>query len=119
MAVEIPFAPGVPRQRFSTVLDGIEYIFDAYWNGRAHAWFFDLYDAEEDLIRAGIKIVLGALLGRRTADARFPAGAFIADDLSREGRDATLNDLGTRDDGARVVVMYFSPADLGTGAAIA
>lgn len=113
MPIALPFVPSVPSYRVSTVLDEVEYILDVRWNARDGAWYFDLYDADEDLIRAGIKVVLGTLLGRRCADLRFPGGAIIADDTSRDGREATLDDIGTR-----VVVMYFDADELGTGAAV-
>lgn len=113
MPVVVPFAPGVPFQKFSTTLDGVQYVFDVRWNGRSETWAFDLLDESEDPIRHGIRIVLGALLGMRglglggavaPIDPRMPLGQMIAVDTSGEGVDAGLHSLGRR-----VLVYYYSP----------
>ncbi len=107
MPTQIPFISEEFNYSVSTTLLDQTYIFDVHWNGREGAWYFDLSDAEGVIIRAGIKIVLGALLGRRSVDSRFPAGTFIASDLSEEGVDATYTDLGTR-----VVVFFYSTEEI-------
>lgn len=120
MPVELPVEPSIPFQTFSTTLDGVQYGFDFKWVARADrdagAWFFDIYTVDEEIIRAGVKVVLGTLLGGRCADARFPNGAFKAVDLSDtdglHGREATLDDLGTSDNGGRVVIYFFTIAEL-------
>lgn len=99
----IPMIPTVPFYRFGTALDGIQFIFDVRWNGRDGAWYMDISTEDDILIAAGIKIVLGVLLGYRSVDPAFPRGGIIASDLSNTGRDATLDDLGTR------VAVYFFP----------
>lgn len=102
MAVfRLPLDAVAPNYRMSITLDDTPYIFDVRWNGRDGAWYFDLYDIVEAPILVGIKIVLGAVLGVRSKDVRFPTGALYAVDLSGDGRDATIDDLGTR-----VVVFY-------------
>lgn len=110
MPIQIPLIPEEFNYRVSTVLDESEYIFDVRWNERDSGWYFDLYDAEGDIIRAGIKIMLGAFLGGRCADPRYPAGTFIASDLSNSGRDATYYDLGVR-----VVLFFYSASELSGG----
>ena len=100
---QLPLVPSTPNYRFATTLDGTSYVFDVRWNARDEAWYLDVYDQNETLIRAGVKIVLGALLGRRSVDPAFPDGLLIATDLSGEGREATFDDLGTR------VVVIFTP----------
>jgi len=102
--VILPFKPSIPHYRVTTTLDDVQYILDVKWSTREACWYFDLLDDNEDMIRSGIKVVLGALLGRRSADARFPPGAFQARDLTDEGREATLDDMGDR-----VIVEYYSP----------
>lgn len=107
MAVTLPLAPSIPHQRVGTVLDDTVYVFDLTWNERDEAWYMDVLTSDETPIRVGIKVVLGAELGRRVADARFPKGTLWAHDLSRAGKEAGLDDLGVR-----VVVFYFSPGEL-------
>lgn len=104
--VVIPLAPSIPFQRFTTTLDGVPYVFDAKWNGRAEVWTLDILDEDEEPIRVGIRVVLGAVLGRRGAalpDSRMPTGFLVAIDLSGAGVDAGLDDLGER-----VQVHYYS-----------
>lgn len=104
--VVLPLVPSVPFQRFSTTLDGVPYVIDVKWNGRAGVWSLDLLDEDEDPIRSGVRIVLGAVLGRRgiaLTDPRMPTGFLVAIDLSGEGVDAGLDDLGDR-----VQVHYYS-----------
>ncbi len=121
MPVELPIDPSIPFQTFSTTLDGIQFGFEFFWNARADrdagAWFFHLYTADDELIRASIKVSLGTLLGGRCADARMPNGVFKAIDLSDtdglHAREAKLDDLGTSDNGGRVVIYFFTIAELG------
>lgn len=96
----LPVIPSVPHYRFSTVLAGDPYILDVRWNDRDEAWRFDLYEIDETLIAPGIKIVLGAALGRTHTHKLFAGGAFFAIDTAavspEAGVDATLDDFGQR-----------------------
>lgn len=103
--VQLPLEPSVPNYRVATTLSGVPYLLDVRWNGRAEAWFLTVLDARGVVIRAGIKIVLGVLLGWRVTDLRWPPGVFMAVDLSNRGIDARLDDLGTR------VVVWYSPIE--------
>ena len=107
MPTQIPLIGEEFNYSVSTILDDTEYIFNVRWNGRDESWYFDLSDSEGGIIRAGLKILLGAFPGRRSVDPRFPNGAFVVSDLSNEGVDATYYDLGTR-----VVMHYFTAAEL-------
>ena len=103
--VQLPLIPSVPFYRVGTTLAGRQYILDLRWNGRAESWFMDLLAEDETPIRLGIRIVLGALLGGRVTSTAIPRGRLAASDLSNSGREAGLDDLGTR------VCVYFFPAD--------
>jgi hypothetical protein len=100
---QLPLEGGQAFQTFGTTLLSTSYVINLRWNTRDAAWYFDLLDQNESVIVSGIKIVLGVELGRRTTDQRMPKGVFWAGDLSGQGLDATLFDLGTR------VVVYFYP----------
>ena len=106
MPRQLPLVPSIPFYRFGTTLSDVPYIFDIRWNGRDEAWYMDILQEDETPIRHGVKIVLGALLGRRSRDPAFPLGVMIAADLSGEGREATFDDLGTR-----VAVYQYEPGE--------
>lgn len=108
MARALPLEPSTPSYRVATSLEGKTFLLDVHWNDRDGAWYFDLLEADETPVRYGIKIVLGALLGGRVVKKSMPPGYLRASDLSGEGREAMLDDLGTR-----VVVYYFTRDELG------
>lgn len=103
MPQQLPLTSTFPHHRFNTSLDGEQFTIDVRWNGRDEAWYMDVLTEDGTPIRRGIKMVLGALLGGRCPDANFPDGVLIAADQARLGRDATVEDLGTR------VAVYFVP----------
>jgi hypothetical protein len=117
MAEILPFSSSNPINKFSTVIDGQLYGFRARWNSRdtfdpttnteTGAWYVDVADAAGDPIATGIKVTLGTVLGRQFNLPLFRTGALVAADLSGEGRNPTLDDLGTR-----VVVMWLSVAEI-------
>lgn len=107
MPQQLPLRPSIPNYRVGTKLGGVSYVLDVRWNGRADAWYLDVLDEGADPIRVGIKLVLGAALGRRCVDPRFPPGILMASDTSGAGVDATLDDMGDR-----VQVFYFPPEEL-------
>jgi hypothetical protein len=97
---EIPFTPSNPFDEFDTQLGSETCRLVQRWNpedsdGRG-AWYLDVLTLEDQPIAHGIKIVLGVPLGRRVQHAIFQNGAIVAIDTSKQGRDATLDDLGTR-----------------------
>lgn len=99
----IPIEPSIPHQRLTTQLSGETYILDARWNARADTWYLDLYDDDEDPIRVGMRVVLGALIGNQSADERFPPGFLVAHDTARSGVEAGLDDFGDR-----VLLLYIT-----------
>lgn len=102
MPNQLPLVPSVPFYRVSTTLGGSQYVLDVRWNGRDSAWYLDIMDEEADPIAMGLKIVLGAPLGLRSVDPRFPDGALVV--AAGTGGDAGLDDMGER------VNVYFYPA---------
>lgn len=98
-----------PSFFFTTVLDGVHYGFDFNWNDRDQAWYFDVSDGAGNLIQAGIKLVLGAYLGRAMRVPPFSTGVFVAVDTSGEQKDAGIDDLG-----ARIQLYYIPDQDLAT-----
>lgn len=109
----LPFKPNIPFYRFTTTLDGIQFIFDVHWNGREEAWYFDIIDDEGEVIRAGNKIALGSFPTIKSQDARKPPGLFFPVDTTGDYIEATYQDIGVR-----VQVYYYTAqelVDLGAG----
>lgn len=106
MPTIIPFEPGVPSYRMATVIDGTAYLFDVRWNGRDNidpvtgepigAWWFDILAENETPIAIGLKVALGAYIGRYIQHPLFREGVLVAVDTEGTKREATLDDLGTR-----------------------
>ncbi len=111
MAEIIPFIPGDPNQRLDTVLAGEARILEARWNANDHAWYLNVRDADNTMIAAGLKIVLGARLGWSVLHPMFVGRALFAVDLSNTGLEAGLDDFGSR-----VRLVYFTESDLALAA---
>lgn len=107
MPVALPLVPSVPNYRFSTSLEGVQYIFDVRWNTRAASWYMDVSTEADEIIAYGLRLVLGSALGSRNADPRFPPGILIMFDNEGTGREAGLDDIGTR-----VSLLYYTPDEI-------
>ena len=97
----LPFVPSIPAYDFTTQIDGADYKFDVRWSSRGldgtnGAWFFSVSEPNGTPIIAGVKVVLGAYLGRICQHRLFRAGVMIALDMTRQSREAKFDDLGTR-----------------------
>lgn len=107
MPVQLPLEPSVPNYRVGCAIGGRQFIFDVRWNTRSEAWYVDILLEDETPLAHGLKIVLGANLGRRIVDTSRFLGMLSVVDTSGEGRDAGLDDLGTR-----VQVWFFGLEEL-------
>lgn len=96
MSVFLPILPGDPNNQFQVVLSDEVYTFDVRWNTRDEAWYFDMTDSEGKLVVAGIKIVLGALLGRRSSHPFFRKNVLVAIDSTLANQDSSFDELGVR-----------------------
>jgi hypothetical protein len=104
----LPLVPGVASYRVATTLGDVGYVFDASWNSRDQAWYLDAYEADGvTAIFYGVKIVLGANLGRIHRHRLVTDGALVAVDTSRQQADAGFADLGTR-----VIVVYIPALEI-------
>ena len=107
MATILPLQPGDARYQFSTDLLGETYVFRVRWNERAKAGYIDVLERDETPIVLGAKIVLGAAIAHHVPHRLFMGGVLIARDQSRQGREATLDDLGDR-----VQLVYMTRDDM-------
>jgi hypothetical protein len=115
----IPFEPSLNDYDMDLVLNGMHYSMHVYWNDRDTvldadgntlidgAWYFDLSDASGNPLIYGVKIVLGAFLGKLCQDPLFTAGSIVVMDTSGANQDAGFDDLG-----ARVQGYYIPSQDL-------
>ncbi len=103
----LPLIPSVRQYTFDTVLDENPYVVRVTWNDRDEAWYLDIADADRVAIAYGIKVVLGANLGRVNNHKLFDNGALLALDRSGENREAAFDDLGDR-----VLVVYVTGLEL-------
>jgi hypothetical protein len=110
ITVDIPLSQGAPLPYFDmqTLLDGVTYTLQFRWNVRCSAWFLDVLDeAGQTVVMAGLKLVADWPLAAYRTGARLP-GALVFVDTSGNGQDPGLTDLGIR-----VLMLYFSAAELG------
>lgn len=107
MPQRLPLVPSVPSYSFRTELDGVTYFVRVRWNARDSSWYATLHDDQEVPILSGLRLVLGALPGIRSADPRAPGGVFLVTDLSNTGTEAGLDDMGER-----VVTSFFTDQEL-------
>ncbi len=112
MSAILPLVPSIAHYTFSTTIEGAQYAFTVRWNGRDAAWYLDMFDVDGAPMAIGMRVVLGAFLGRRSTHDFFTAGGLYVTDLSNVGREATFDDLGVR-----VRVQYMTQNDLLAAAA--
>lgn len=101
MPLQMPLIPSEPNYHFSIDLVSVTFIINIRWNERSESWYMDVSSEDEIPLLLGMRIVLGTLIGVRSTAVGRPDGQFIVSDLTDQGLDATLDDLGVR------VLMYF------------
>jgi hypothetical protein len=100
-SILLPVTADAPHYRFTCSLEGKSYGFELRWNGRSGAWFLTVSDVDGNVLAAGRRVVIGAELLGRSANAALPPGSLFAYDTSNSNRDAGRDDLG-----GRVKVVY-------------
>lgn len=102
MSIFIPVIPSNTNNQFQITLGDDIYTFDIHWNSRDDAgsgdgaYYFDLYDSAGLPVVVGVKIVLGALLGRRSAHPFFLTNVLVAVDSTLTNLDTNFDELGVR-----------------------
>ena len=107
----IPFEPGRPKYDLHTTIDGDPYVLEVRWNDRegCEGWYFNLLEENGTHIADGLRIVLGAYIGRHVDHKLFNNGVLVAVDTERSNprRDATLDDITKR-----VQVRYYNVGEI-------
>lgn len=104
---ELPIVPSIGEYDFDSSVAGTSYNFAFRWNSRYKAWHMSIAAADLTPIIGPTTVVLGCFMGRRSHHPLFSNGVFVAQDLSRQSRDATYDDFGTR-----VIVKYIPVLDV-------
>jgi hypothetical protein len=88
----------------SETLDGREYVFEWRWSERARSWYFDLLNAQREVLLGGVRVVVNIELLATHKNQVLPPGLLVAFDLEGNKRDVeNQSDLGDR------VVVVYSP----------
>lgn len=103
----IPLPTSIPHFVLQTQLDGETFTIRVHWNERESAWYLELADLEGVTIVASRKLVADWSLLHRVTDDRRPPGELVVVDLTGEGIDPGLDDLGER-----VELNYADAAEL-------
>lgn len=97
-----------PFQKQNVNLDGVEFNLALAYNQREERWYLSIYDDENVLLIAGLKLQANwGLLFRHRYNTKLPAGELMAVDTTPDGSPPTLLELG---EGKRCVLSYFDAA---------
>ncbi len=104
---EIPIDPTLSDFEQETELDGRQFLLRMVFNARNEGWYLSLFDANEDAIRTGIRMVLRWPLLEGVVDPRRPPGDLMLIDLENSDVDPGLGELGER-----VQLVYLEAEDV-------
>ena len=106
MAETLQIEPTAEAQEFSQVIGDVPLRFDLYWNRRAQAYYFDIYDVDDSKIASGLKVVVGWDLFFELNDDRLPDGALMVVDTAQDDEQPDKYELGDR-----VKVIFLDRSD--------
>ncbi len=98
---DLPTSTTDPNYSIEVTLDGRVFRLLFKFNGRDQAWYLDLFDADDVLLRSGIRIVNDWLLFRLWQTETRPEGDSMA---IAQGADTSI--AGLQDLGERVLLTY-------------
>jgi hypothetical protein len=91
-------------------LDAITFILSFRWNVRGQAWYMNIFDKDNNLLKAGIKLVAKySLLKQYRAVEGLPPGEFILADAED---DPLSGPMGFENFGTRYQLLYFNRSEL-------
>ncbi len=99
--LEIPVRADDFHYQFRVDLDGVTYILVMRFNKRADRWIMDIMTGGEEMIVAGVPLLLGTSLLARYADDRLPQG-----DLFVANMESDYEECGRDQLGANVLLLY-------------
>lgn len=99
------FGTNLPGVSGSTEAAGSDFVIGIRYVERDDSWLFDLFDADDEPIVIGLKVVLLKPMLSQIVDERRPVGEFFFAEEGTTGIEAGFTDLGTR------VKLYYVVAD--------
>lgn len=118
MSQTIPTATTLADYEQTTTLDGRDYLLRFTFNEREGFWYMSMSDQDSSPIVTGLKVAVDFPLLKRVTDARRPPGTLMAKDLATvdvdidAGEKLLALDPGLEELGARVLLVYFTAAEL-------
>lgn len=103
----IPTSTVNSNYEFVVELDGAEFKLRFKYNSRDDAWYLNILDTNDVMLRAGLKVVNEWTLLRLWAEANRPRGELIAVNQGNVPAPPTLNQLG-----AEVVLTYLDATEI-------
>lgn len=99
-----------PYYSIRTRLDGVNYTLAFRYSTRAERFYLNVYDAEDVLLLAGLKLVTGVLLLASYHHlSGVPAGEIVVTATSADDSSPKLGELGA---GLRCALTYFTAPDV-------
>ena len=95
-AVVLPFHPHDEFWSMWYTLNGEKFFFRFMYNYREEKWYMSIYDAANDLLASGIKMVNNWSLLSKYADPRMPKGELWTVDVSGGYAEPERYDMGDR-----------------------
>lgn len=97
MPVIIPVFPNEPLYNEKVRLEGSDYIFRFDWAGREDRYYMSIYDASNNPLLLGVKVIANwSLLENHAFNANLPPGTLMAIDTESGGSPPVYEDFGTR-----------------------
>ena len=78
----MPIRNDIPAYREQVELEGTLFFFDFRYSERSERWYMDILDVDENIILAGIKMLINLPLIYRFVGENLPKGDFICIDES-------------------------------------
>lgn len=111
--LRLPAYPGRSHYSYRVTLEGAAFRFRWQWNRRTSGWYVSLYDAADNPLATGVRVVCNyPLFSELKGEERLPAGLIVAVPLTLDDSDPGFDDLG-----GRVRVLYMEAADMAIMAA--
>ena len=103
-----PNDKAAPDTTYRTQLGGEEYLLRLRYNSRCSRWYIELYDAANNLVRGGNKLLTDWLLWSSILQlSGFPNALLIPQTLAPSEEPPEINELG---EGERVELSVFQDA---------
>lgn len=111
MPTKIPLVPSQGYYDFTTTVNNLTLTLTVRWNQRDNAFYMDIDDQSGADVATGIKLVLGAYLGRASQHQLFQDGVLVLIDTSGKLIDAGFDEMGDR-----LELWYYTANELITNA---